>query len=283
VPALAGHLPSPFDADEAAADHQHLFGFNVFAHEAIFRAEDGLLGGLAGEAVVASYRQAGYTPEIAASSADHLGHELGLLAFLCGAEADAWQDGVPAAVRRTRILQRDFLHTHLLPWLPPLALALGRQSNAFYAAVAKLTLALAADHATALGGLPVGWALPALPPRDEAQTGLREIARLLLAPVSSGLYLSRDDIGALAQALQLPRGFGGREQMLVNLLRAAAQYEVLDDLLRRLEQVVEAWRRDYRTMVEPALAPYAAAWEQRAAATAGFLREMGAQAGRDGG
>lgn len=283
VPELEPYLASPFDADVAAADHHHLFGFNVFPFEAIFRAQDGLLGGAVSEAVAESYRRAGYAPELAASSADHVGYELELMAFLCGAEADAWQDGVQAAVQRAQALQRDFLHAHLLPWLPPLALALRRQGNAFYAAVADLTLALAADHATALGGLPGAWALPDLPPQDEAQTGLREIAQMLLAPVSSGLYLSRDDLGALAQALRLPRGFGGREQMLVNLLRAAAQYDTLDALIERLEQVIEEWRRHYRTMIDPAIVPYALAWEARAAATAGFLRQMGAQAGSDGG
>ncbi|MDT8307445.1 MAG: hypothetical protein RRC07_16050, partial [Anaerolineae bacterium] len=110
------------------------------------------------------------------------------------------------------------------------------------------------------------------------KTGLKEIAGYLLAPVHSGLYLSRDDISALARAVELPRGFGGRQQMLMNLLRAAAQYETMAALAGELQRVAGEWQAAYRTLAETALAPYAAAWEERVALTGRLLAEIGRRA-----
>jgi putative dimethyl sulfoxide reductase chaperone len=285
LPALASSLPPAFDADEAAAGHHLLFGLNVFPYEALFRDQSGLLGGAVSEAVAASYRQAGYAPATAASSPDHAGYELGLLAFLCGAEADAVRDGLRATVERVQGLQRDFLGQHLLAWLPPLAVAIREQDGArsayhpFYAALAELALALVDEHVTVLGGLPAHWALPPAPPLLASEkTGLKQIAAYLLAPGYSGLYLSRDAIGELARALDLPHGFGGRQQMMANLLRAAAQYGQMAPLVAQLRQVSGRWQGSYRSLAGTALAPYAAAWEERVALTRQLLAEIGRRA-----
>jgi putative dimethyl sulfoxide reductase chaperone len=278
LPPLAASLPAAFDADEAAADHHELFVLNVYPYEGIFRDEEGLLGGRMAETVTARYHEAGYAPDTAASGPDHIGYELGFLAFLCGAEADAWRDGVMAAAERVRGLQRDFLAQHLLAWLAPLVVTIGEQGQPFYTALGELALGLADEHATALGGLPEAWALPAAPPLlDAEKTGLKQIAGYLLTPVHSGLYLSRDDISALARAVELPRGFGGRQEMLANLLRAAAQYETVGTLVGELQQIAERWQAAYRAIGDSALAPFATAWAERAGETGRLLAEMGAR------
>lgn len=278
LPQLAASLPAAFDADEAAADHHELFVLNVYPYEAIFRDDEGLLGGRIAETVVGQYQQAGYAPDTAASSPDHIGYELGFLAFLCGAEADAWRDELPAVAERVRGHQRAFLGQHLLAWLAPLVMSIRQQGHAFYTALGELALALADEHATALGGLPEAWALPAAPPLlDAEKTGLKQIAGYLLTPVNSGLYLSRDDISALARAVELPRGFGGRQQMLANLLRAAAQYETVGTVAGKLQEIAGRWQASYQGLADTALAPYAAAWEERAAQTERLLGEIGAR------
>lgn len=275
LPQLAASLPAAFDADEAAADHHQLFVLNVYPYEAIFRDGGGLLGGPVAETVAARYRQAGYAPDTAASSPDHAGYELGFLAFLCGAEADALRDGLPAVVERVRGLQRNFLGQHLLAWLAPLVVTIRQQGHLFYTALGDLTLALADEHSTALGGMPEAWTLPAAPPLlEQEKTGLKQIAGYLLAPVNSGLYLSRDDISALGRAVALPRGFGGRQQMLANLLRAAAQYEMVGTLVGELQRIAGRWQAAYQTLASTALAPYAAAWEERAGETRRLLAEV---------
>jgi TorA maturation chaperone TorD len=126
-----------FNADEAAAAHHNLFRFNVFPFQAIFRDASGLLGGEESGRVRAAYAEAGFRVD---AEPDQIGHELGLLAFLCGAEAEARQDGREEAAAHARRLQKGFLQAHLLLWLPPFAAALERAGQPFYAALAALTL-----------------------------------------------------------------------------------------------------------------------------------------------
>ena len=281
IPALARSLPGAYDADEAAADHQHLFGFNVFPYQSIFLDPAGLLGGAETERVIYFFQQVGFAGETAAESADHIGHELGLLAFLCGAEEDAREDDLPAVAERMAALQKDFLDRHLLRWLPPLALAIRQQGQAFYTALAELTIAAVAEHWTDVGQeaapdftLPAGTDL-----LDDERTGLREITAFLLTPAYSGIYLSRDDIGRLAQDQKLPRGFGARQDMLLNLMRSAVSYEALESLLSSLQALAGEWAAAYRDMAaRPEALPFVSQWASRAAGSAKLLDEIALRA-----
>jgi putative dimethyl sulfoxide reductase chaperone len=274
VPELREALPEPYEPEEAAAAHQHLFGFNIFPFESFFLDSSGLLGGPVSDAVLDAYRQASYEAPPGGESADHIGHELGLLALLSGAEADAHRDGLPAVGARLARQQARFLHDHLLRWLPPLALAINEQGQPFYTALARLTLELALDH----GGAGAGEALAAaeLPPGPDLladeQTSLRDIASYLLTPVYSGIYLSRDGIARLARQEQLPRGFGERRQMLLNLFRSAAQYDGLDALLGRFTGLCNRWAAGYARMGPPSA--MGEPWRRRAEETAAWLVQM---------
>ena len=255
VSELAGTLPEPFDAEQAAADHYDLFHLNVFPYASLFLDAAGQLGGPATDAARRLFLQAGYAADTARESADHVGHALGLLAFLSGAEADAWEDGLADEAARMQRLQRRFFDAFLLWWLPAFAYAVRRHNHPFYTPLSDLTLDLALDHRTALGpseeaaepGLPLPDPLALL---DEAKTGLKDIADYLTTPAWSGLYLSRADIGRLGRAEHLPRGFGARALMLANLLRAAADFDCLDPLLTQLQDLVTAWQSYYQTLAE---------------------------------
>jgi TorA maturation chaperone TorD len=281
IPGMASAIPEPFDADEAAADHQHLFGFNVFPYQSIFLDPAGLLGGDETERVIHFYRQVGFPGDSAGESADHIGHELGLLAFLSGAEADAWGDDLADVADRMSALQMDFLKQHLLPWLPPLALAIRQQGQAFYTALAELTIATVAAHwSDAEQEASPEFTLPAEPDLlGDERTGLREIAAYVLAPAYSGIYLSRDDIGRLAQSQKLPRGFGQRQDMLLNLMRSAVNYEGVGALLSSLQVLTGEWAAAYRKLAtRPEPLPYASQWESRAAGTGKMLAEIASRA-----
>ena len=245
---LTAVLPATFDADEAAATHQHLFGFNLFPYASIFLASDGLLGGDVSNQASQQYQQAGFAVDTAATSPDHIGHELQFLAYLCAAEADAWRDKLPLIAQRMQQLQVDFLQKHLLYWLIPLATAVSAQQEPLYSQITELAVQLVHDHATDLAqqqlSIPLSsYALPT-PPDILAQekTGLRRIARYLTIPPYSGLFLSRDHIGRLARQLDLPRGFGSREQLLENLLQTAVQYDLLPQLITLLQQTIKTWQ-----------------------------------------
>jgi len=269
------------DLDAAAADHHHLFRLNLFPYQSIFLDPSGLLGGAESNRVRRSYEQSGYAVEDDAGP-DHVGHELRFLAFLCGAERDAWEDGEEAAARRMCQRQRDFLQDHLLPWVFPFAHAVRGQGQRFYGALADLTVGLVYDHALALGragGLPEAdeGHLPDPPPLlEESETGLKEIASYLVTPPYAGLFLTRDAIGRLGRELEIPRGFGDRQQMLVNLMRSAAQYGAFPALMQALQDLAGEWRAAYGRQQEemPELAPFCRPWQTRAEETARLLVEI---------
>jgi hypothetical protein len=266
-----------------AAEHQTLFGFNVFPYESIFIDESGLLGGAATDAALASYQQAGFAFGDNSASADHIGHELAALAHLCGAEADAWEDNLPIVAERMQNLQRDFLHKHVLRWILPFVLAVRGQERPFYAALVELTLTFIENHAAGIG-------IPAAQSESfgnsnsrnmrfdllkNEKTSLKDIAEFLTTPPHSGIFLSRDDVGRLARRQDLPRGFGDRTQMLTNLMRSASQYDVMPALLADLENVVAQWVEGYgRFAQNPTLAPYARQWQSRAAHSRQLLQEI---------
>jgi putative dimethyl sulfoxide reductase chaperone len=290
VPELAAAYTPTVDPDQAAAGHQALFGFEIFPYQSIFLDPSGLLGGDESVRVQRSYTQCGFAPATSAESPDHIGHELACMAHLCTAESEALADERAAVVQQVRQLQLDLLQNHLLQWLPPLVLAIQRQQQPFYRALADLTLALVDHHLTEVqdGHLSVvatrdtaehaATALPQADPTwlEEHNTSLQDIAAWLLRPVYSGLFLSREDLGRLARRHQLPRGFGDRALLLVNLLRAAIKYQCLDPLLTDLHDLVTAEAVSYQrlaTQLESS-ALWLASWHERTTATASLILQM---------
>lgn len=269
-----------FDADEAAAEHYHLTAVSVFPYESIFRDPSGLLGGEVSERIAALYRRSGFD---VLSDADHVGHELTFMAYLCAAEADAWAGGDDRAAALWQSREQAFLAAHLLAWLAPLVAAVEQSTSTFYARLAQHTLDLAADHLT-------GWPAdpPLVAPFDSTalageETGLKEIARKILTPPYSGIFLSRDAISALARRHKLPRGFGDRTQLLTNLLRTAGQYDMATAVLADLVALCSSWSDCYAAQLEvhPTLRPWIQPWQERVERTAASLNTLAAQLPRD--
>ncbi|MCB0120784.1 MAG: molecular chaperone TorD family protein, partial [Caldilineaceae bacterium] len=265
-----------------------LFGFNLFPYESMFLGDEQLLGTAIGEAVGQQYARLGYVPTQQAGALDHVGEELGVLAYLLAAEADAREDQRVAVVQRLQGEQRQFLEAHLLRWLAPFVIAVQRHVDRFYAEVATITLTLVAErYQTLVGREPAspaeyigatnGWQLPAPPTLvTDPQTSLRDIAGFLTTPAYSGLYLSRYQINHLGRQLRLPRGFGSREQMMSNLLRTAAQYDAVPALVRGLRTEAVTWQEAYAAVdaAQPGLRPFTAPWLQRVQQTSAMLAEM---------
>ncbi len=252
VDELTAVVPHPFNADENAAIYQNIFGFNIFPFASIFLDDSGLLGGKITAAVNQLYQQGGFYVQ---SDADHIGHELNFLAHLCQAEADALADGATAVLLQIHNIQDNFIHQHLLHWLPTFAIALQRNHTKFFTAVADLTLSLVVDQGKTLreivaAGDDTAVSNPHLLPieniLENEKTSLKAIARYLTTPTNSGIYLSRDTIAAFARKLSLPRGFGNRQQMLLNLMRTAAEYDLLPQLMTLLETETAVWQTTYR-------------------------------------
>jgi len=280
IPDLAPHLAGPFDADEAAAAHHRLFSFEVFPHESVFLDPAGLLGGEMAAAVWRFYQQTGFAAPVA-ELPDHLGVELALLSSLAGAEAAAWKDEQTAAATRLQTGQRHFLDQHLLRWLPAAIQAIYQQRQPFYTAFAGLLLDFVLDHRAALAAdlaaAAPSFHLPAPPDLLAAPaSGLDEIAAFLLTPAYSGLYLSRSDLGRLAQTQQLPGAFGDRRHMLATLLRSAAAYDGLDALLAALLLLAGQGQSHLAATVAscPVITPLAAPWQAQLAHTSDLLTHI---------
>lgn len=277
VPDLADHLPEPFDADEAAAEHHRLFDRELLPYASVFLEADGHLGGDVSSAVGRRFTAAGLSPP-SSQPPDHLGRELELTAALEEARGSA-ESGTAEAEADVRA----FLDGHLLWWVPPLMVAQRRNGDSFWRTVAELTLELVFGHRAELAGAdppdhPVPWHLQGVPrdPLDDPTVDLREVATFLTLPVRSGLYLSEADARDLGRSRRLPGGFGSRARVLETVFHSAVAYsrmeEVADDLNGRVADVA----RTVAGMIEGHGLPadFAEPWLRRLEATGAMLLRM---------
>jgi TorA maturation chaperone TorD len=127
LPGLAEHIPADAKLDEWLADmraeHQRLFGLNIYPYESIFRDRELMLNSAATQPVAALYQACGFVPaaHTVAAAPDHLGLELALMAELT---TRAPHD--PIAQAHLATLLRD----HLAAWLPACAEAIGHAARA---------------------------------------------------------------------------------------------------------------------------------------------------------
>ena len=261
--------------DEAAANHQKLFRQNVFPHESMFLDTTGLLGGEITETVRAAYASQGYR---AADLDDHVGHELGMLAFLCAAEGDAWEDDRTDIAQQIRSRQRVFLQTHLLRWLPPLVAAIGRQPDRLYRELALLLWSMVGDHFADLQGADgVAWQLPEMPNLlGNDKTSLKDVANFVALPALSGVWIGAEELGLIGRKHDLPRGFGGRVQTMMNLFRSAIQFDRAAEYFGELAGFCNACGEQYAELSaeSPALTQFVTPWQTRVVETETLLRAM---------
>jgi TorA maturation chaperone TorD len=267
IPILAKALTRNNNLDEAAADHFQLFQRDIFPYESFFLQTNGLLGGTYTAQLQHCFATFGYEPIDPETHADHIGLELDALAFLASAEADAWQDGHPQKVKRLQQQQQNLMGQHLLRWAFPLGIALQEQDIEIYVAAGELLRRIITNHyrdlLTHITNPPPTFSLPQQPDLlDQKETGLRDIASFLIKPAYCGIYLTHQELRRLSVDLDLPRGFGSREQTLVNLMRTAVQYDALPILLKRLEKRFAFWKDQYSQSAqdEPELSPFIQPW-----------------------
>jgi TorA maturation chaperone TorD len=247
---LGAALSEPLDLDAAAADHQHLFGFNVFPYESTFLDPSGLLGGPISDRLIQDYRASGYQPGHLSEGADHIGVELGFLAFLSRSESTAWAD--KDSEKANRLLERimGFIDGQLFQWLAPFILSVRQQGDPFFSQLVDLTLESISQQRATFGRPESGTtSLPqSQPEAAEGISDTKQLSAYLLTPLLSGIFLSRDDIGRLSQGLSLPRGFGQRRHMIENLFQSAITYEQIPYLLSSLQRLLLRWETEYQEL-----------------------------------
>ena len=228
-------LPSP-------ADHTELFLFQLYPFASFHVGAEGMLGGEAADRVAGFWRALG--GEVPAEP-DHLSALLALYAGLCDEER-----AEPAGAGRVLLRQsrKALLWEHLLSWLLPWLHALSVVAPPFYRRWAELLRAALVSEAGELGAparLPLHLReAPAL--SDPRLSGGDGFLRQLIAPVRTGMLLTRADLARCANDLGLGRRAGERRFVLKSLLSAdpAAALGWLAREAARWHSVHQGYRED---------------------------------------
>lgn len=220
-PRLREALSRYAESDALLADHQHAFGWSLTPLKGMFVAFDRQSGGSTTDRLVAAYREAGFSLDPRGDEPEHLSTLLRCLARIAADDSEG-----RAAAR--------FIDSHLLDWLPAFARGVSRTGKAWPIALATQIEELVLEHRASL---PLKVSGPShLQSSADEEGDLRALAAWLATPAHSGLVLSRDDIARVGRSLNVPRGFGDRVQLILNLLRGAAHFEAIDELWRSLEE-----------------------------------------------
>lgn len=261
-----------------AAEFTDLFALNLYPYASVHLGPEGMLGGVARDRVAGFWSALGLRPP---AEPDHLGSLLGLLASLAEREEGETEPAARILLQRARAA---LVREHLEPWLPAFLGRVAELGGTFYAAWAGLVLdALTAEVATARGlpdaeGRPDREALPlhfrdVAPLPDPRRPGNREspgedFLRALLAPVRSGMILTRADLSRAARELELGTRLGERLYILKALLgqNPAATLGWLADEAR-------AWTARHRAVsgFDPDVKEF---WIARAATAARLLDQL---------
>ncbi len=268
VPALQPHIEDAPDPDQWAAAHHTALSLEVPPFQSAFLSATGHLDD--GETLSQAYAQGGYGGAPSDTPADHIGVQLGFMAWLSGAEIDALRDENSEAVDHIQRLTARFIDAHLGRWLPALAVALQTSPvvHPFFREAALLTAELVKHHRDQLPGAPQPWALPQVPDLlEDPDTRLRDLACHLTTPSLAGGVLSRGALAGVGRASEVPKGFGSRALMLTNLLRSAAEYDRLAQVLTGLSSVASGWAEAHAALG-------ATQWASRSEQTVALLAQM---------
>jgi TorA maturation chaperone TorD len=256
---LAAALGLPPPADAAA--HTGVFVFQLMPHAAPYLSPDGMLGGEAGDRVAGFWRALRLTPP---AEPDHLAALLGLYAAVVARESGEASAGAAGVWREAR---RALLWEHLLTWAPMFSQAMTTIPGEFCPAWARLLRQALLGEAHTLAPPPI----PPLHLRDVPELpgpASEGFERALLAPVRSGLLLTRGDLAAAATATGLAARVGGRPFMLRALIE-----QDRTATFGWLAQRAAWWAEQHQASI-PVLGRIAQHWLSRAQASQRVLEHM---------
>ena len=257
-------LPAP-----TSAEHTGVFVLSVPPHAAIHLSAEGKLGGEGLDRVAGFWRAIGLTPP---PDADQLGVLLMLYAELSEAEVAARTAVTRERLRHARV---TLLREHLWSWAPGYLTAVGGVAGPTLAAWADLTLRAlhrearspVASRTTALPA-----ALRAAPLPIRSGDSRDQLLDSLVAPVRSGILLTREDLREAAAAAGLGYRVGERRYTLAAMLDQDPSAT-----LGWLRDHAEMWARAHAGQ-PPVTGPDPRRWwARRATATARALGQLQAE------
>jgi hypothetical protein len=270
--ALGAVAGDPADARTAAAalglpgcgnaEHADVFVFNCPPYASVYLGAEGGLGGEGADRVAGFWRAIGLDP--GAGEPDHLTSLLSLYASLGEAAAEARTARTAAALSQMR---RALFDEHLWPWLPGYLGAVTDLGVGALGAWAELTLRAVkrerGGSGSGSGGLPL--ALREAPPPVDGDGGVGELLSGLVAPVRSGVILTRRAVAAGAGQVGAGHRIGERRFALRAMLESEP-----DRTAGWLGQEAARWSRRHARIA--AGDPVQQWWAGRAGATARVLR-----------
>ena len=191
-----------------AVVYERVFLRGVPLYESVFRNVDGQQGGATLARVVEHYDRVGFTEHLEnrwrIAGADHLGLELRCYAQLCHDEAAAWHSDIPDAAMAAVETERGFLAAHVSAWAQVAldAALLEAGDSPYHPLVEAIVEFLHDEHRRLRPGPMVGHAVEVAALPDNL--GPARLARLLLAPATSGMWLSSTVIAAATGAIGAP-------------------------------------------------------------------------------
>jgi hypothetical protein len=257
-------LPGP----PSAEDYVNVFLLQAYPYASVHLGAEGMLGGEARDRVAGFWRALGFVPP---AEPDHLAALLGLYAMLIEAEDQALE---PARAVLRRTSRQALLWEHLLSWCPVYLDKVAAIATPGYRAWAELLMRVLIDEARRVGaqdrlaqadgsgtGIRAFWPLP--PPDDAAD----DWVAALLAPVRSGMIVTRADLARCARELDLGLRLGERAYILRALLEQDARATVT-----WLANEADAAALRHGSL-PPDLGSVGRFWQARAETTAGRLRD----------
>jgi hypothetical protein len=246
-----------------ASEYADVFMFQLYPYASVYLGPEGMMGGEARGRISGFWQAVGRVPPV---EPDHLASLIGLYVALADEEAG----GAAAESSLGHQARQALLSEHLAPWVFPYLERMQELGNRFYGRWAELLEAVLKDEVVGFGA-PVE-----LPAHFRAAGGLSDprteggdaFLSGLLAPVCSGMIMTRADLARLASQLDLGLRAGERRYALEHLMGQDPE-NVLGGLASEAER-----QRAGHELRRPWLGASAVFLETRARTTADLLRAL---------
>lgn len=252
----------------AQAEFTEVFVFQLYPYASVYLGEDGMVGGDARDRAAGVWRVLKQAPP---TEPDHLASLLALYATLA-----EWEEAEPDPAGRLlrRQTRKAFLWEHLTCWLFPYLDKMEEIASPVYRAWAQLLRGALLAEIDDLGQperLPLHLReAPRLP--HPGEHGVDAFLQGLLAPIRSGLILTRADLGRGAKKLGLGVRLGERKFALRGFLSQDPAA-----MLGWLEGYAHAWAHRHRRLAD-VTGDVGLFWAERADTTVTILEHLHRQA-----